>query len=204
MKSTAPLTSSSQLDALQRNVFKPFKKDPAKQVRALLCDSVLAHCAHARPCSSLYPCSGRGTHHQHLPPPVPFSLFLQARYEAFLRGRRQQVPGLSERDAAAELREFQQAARLYKPMTKVMAQRFQPATENFDDTLGEEEKAALAAGEAPAPEVKAARQKAFGSATRTVVEWHPHRLLCKRFGVPDPYPMVRLQAAVAESRRGSP
>jgi hypothetical protein len=31
--SSGPMTSSSQLDALQQNVFKPFKKDPAKQVR---------------------------------------------------------------------------------------------------------------------------------------------------------------------------
>lgn len=99
---------------------------------------------------------------------------------------------MTEREVETELREFKQAARLYKPMTKIMAQRFQPATENFDDVLGEEEKAALAAGEAPAREVSAARRKEFGKGTRTVLEWHPHRLLCKRFGVPDPYPTVRL------------
>ena len=36
--------------------------------------------------------------------------------------------------------------------------------------------------------MKAAKLKMFGSLTRDTEEWHPHRLLCKRFDVPDPYP----------------
>lgn len=36
--------------------------------------------------------------------------------------------------------------------------------------------------------VQAARADMFGILTRQVEEWHPHRILCKRFNVPDPYP----------------
>ena len=30
----------------------------------------------------------------------------------------------------------------------------------------------------------------FGALTRESFEWHPHRIICKRFGVRDPYPRV--------------
>lgn len=30
--------------------------------------------------------------------------------------------------------------------------------------------------------------KMFGKLTRETLEWHPDKLLCKRFNVPDPYP----------------
>lgn len=35
---------------------------------------------------------------------------------------------------------------------------------------------------------QAVDMKMFGKLTRESYEWHPHRLLCKRFNVPDPYP----------------
>lgn len=34
----------------------------------------------------------------------------------------------------------------------------------------------------------AATMKMFGKLTRETFEWHPEKLLCKRFNVPDPYP----------------
>ena len=34
------------------------------------------------------------------------------------------------------------------------------------------------------------KMKMFGSLTRETREWHPHRLLCKRLNIPDPYPQV--------------
>ncbi len=37
--------------------------------------------------------------------------------------------------------------------------------------------------------------KMFGSLTRVTEEWHPHRLLCRRFDVPDPYPKVWLSCS---------
>ena len=43
--------------------------------------------------------------------------------------------------------------------------------------------------QSPEPDsVQAARANLFGVLTRQVLEWHPHRVLCKRFNVPDPYP----------------
>lgn len=34
----------------------------------------------------------------------------------------------------------------------------------------------------------AVKMKLFGKLTRDTFEWHPDKLLCKRFNVPDPYP----------------
>jgi len=34
----------------------------------------------------------------------------------------------------------------------------------------------------------AAKMNLFGKLTHTVVEWHPDKLLCKRFNIKDPYP----------------
>ena len=36
--------------------------------------------------------------------------------------------------------------------------------------------------------LQAAKADMFGILTRQVEEWHPHRVLCKRFNIPDPYP----------------
>ena len=35
---------------------------------------------------------------------------------------------------------------------------------------------------------KAASMKMFGKLTRETVEWHPDKLLCKRFNIANPYP----------------
>lgn len=34
----------------------------------------------------------------------------------------------------------------------------------------------------------AVKMKMFGKLTRETFEWHPDKLLCKRFNVPDPHP----------------
>lgn len=34
----------------------------------------------------------------------------------------------------------------------------------------------------------AVEMKMFGKLTRETLEWHPERLLCRRFNVPEPYP----------------
>ncbi len=36
--------------------------------------------------------------------------------------------------------------------------------------------------------VQAARANMFGALTREIQDWFPHRVVCKRFNVPDPYP----------------
>ena len=37
-------------------------------------------------------------------------------------------------------------------------------------------------------QIKAASMKMFGKLTRDNFEWHPHKILCKRFNIPNPYP----------------
>lgn len=39
-----------------------------------------------------------------------------------------------------------------------------------------------------ADQIKAASMKMFGKLTRDNFEWHPHKILCKRFNIPNPYP----------------
>lgn len=34
----------------------------------------------------------------------------------------------------------------------------------------------------------AAKMKMYGTLTRDSYEWHPDRVVCKRFNIPDPYP----------------
>lgn len=34
----------------------------------------------------------------------------------------------------------------------------------------------------------AASMKMYGAMTRDSYEWHPDRVVCKRFNIPDPYP----------------
>jgi len=40
---------------------------------------------------------------------------------------------------------------------------------------------------------KAAAMKMFGKLTRETVEWHPDKLLCKRFNIANPYPEYVVQ-----------
>ena len=42
--------------------------------------------------------------------------------------------------------------------------------------------------EAEDSRAKAASMKMFGKLTRETVEWHPDKLLCKRFNIANPYP----------------
>jgi len=53
---------------------------------------------------------------------------MQQRYEAFLQGNRARGRRQSMIEHEAETREFEQARRLYKPLSKIMALRFQPAS----------------------------------------------------------------------------
>ena len=36
--------------------------------------------------------------------------------------------------------------------------------------------------------------KLFGKLTRSMDEWHPHRMLSRRFNLPDPYPAVHVHS----------
>lgn len=108
----------------------------------------------------------------------------QERYRRFLQLRAGQVedllpppPGMSRRDVQQELDEFARGAMIYKPLSGAMASRF--TSGGSGDSTGDK----------PEDVAKAAAQmKQYGRLTRSVKEWTPTRLLCKRFNVAPPRP----------------
>uniref|UniRef100_A0A6J0V9X0 G patch domain-containing protein 1 isoform X1 n=1 Tax=Pogona vitticeps TaxID=103695 RepID=A0A6J0V9X0_9SAUR len=93
-------------------------------------------------------------------------------------------PSMTEWEQRRELEEFARAAMLYKTSSSVLSSRFTSAKHEDDADKVEiprdqetdvDDKAA------------AAKMKMFGKLTREKFEWHPDKLLCKRFNVPDPY-----------------
>ncbi|KAG2470000.1 GPTC1 protein, partial [Polypterus senegalus] len=92
---------------------------------------------------------------------------------------------MTEWERGREREEFVRAAMLYKPSNSTLASRFtqgkhEDDSENVyvvpdhEDDLNDKE--------------AAVKMKMFGQLTRDAFEWHPDKLLCKRFNIPDPYP----------------
>lgn len=117
----------------------------------------------------------------------------QARYEKFLEFSRSaqkdllssiQPPSMTEWDKDHERSEFEQAARLYKPLSGIMGDRFVSATQPDDslNPLASVEKMKHGNEEMR----NAAKMKLFGKLTRIKSCWQPCALLCKRFNVPQP------------------
>nr|CAD7207400.1 unnamed protein product [Timema douglasi] len=114
----------------------------------------------------------------------------QRRYEHFLAlGKkdglsRLQPVNMTEWESERERGEFEQAARLYKPLSAAMSERFVSATHpDSSNPLVEVEKTtSLEDADLRA----AARLKMFGRLTRIKTEWQPSSLLCKRFNIPEP------------------
>lgn len=92
---------------------------------------------------------------------------------------------MTEWEREREMEEFSKAARFYKPMTSMMASRFTRA--KFHD---DEDKVEMPAQEEGNKNDRqsAAKMKMYGTLTRDSYEWHPDRVVCKRFNIPDPYP----------------
>ncbi|KAK3598891.1 hypothetical protein CHS0354_036196 [Potamilus streckersoni] len=92
---------------------------------------------------------------------------------------------MTEWEREREKEEFTKASKLYKPLTAMMAYRFTRGKYYEEDDKvevpAEEEKD-------KSDKVKAAEMNMYGQLTREVQEWHPSKLLCKRFNVPHPYP----------------
>ncbi|CAG5116801.1 unnamed protein product, partial [Candidula unifasciata] len=117
----------------------------------------------------------------------------QARYDTYLAALKQGVNDpystigsshLTEWEKARERDEFSKASKIYRPMSALMSSRFvrgamidEDRTEVPLDTENEK-----------SDRVKAAEMKMFGKLTREEFEWHPDKLLCRRFNVPNPYP----------------
>ncbi|KAI1343027.1 DUF1604-domain-containing protein [Xylariaceae sp. FL0016] len=99
--------------------------------------------------------------------------------------------GMKIEDWTRELHEFIGCARIFKPMTGAMASRFTTSSSSVlnNGSSGKAEDADLVSRPPPKPAdpaEEAARMGMYGSMTRSVADFYPTRLLCKRFNVPPP------------------
>ena len=138
---------------------------------------------------------------------------------------------MTEWERQREKDEFSRASVLYRPLNSLFADRFTPATSKSDpqnistatgilktskeqqttsDSPSDSVDVALKgkqanvdnedADEMPS-DMKAAKMGMHGKLTRTIHEWHPDKLLCKRFNIPDPYPSSRERGVPGRGRK---
>ncbi|KAH7040295.1 uncharacterized protein B0I36DRAFT_232934 [Microdochium trichocladiopsis] len=131
----------------------------------------------------------------------------RTRYRQFLEyfaGFTPQLPtrpqAFKDPDWLRELNEFYSCARIFKPMTGMMASRFttssakppiNEAGANADGEAGEEKQLIHRPPPRPAdPAEEAAKMGMYGHMTRSSADFYPTRLLCKRFNVRPPAHVV--------------
>ncbi len=139
--------------------------------------------------------------------PYAEDLAKRARYRTFLEIRAglrpegtlpDRPPGTTNDDWVVEMNEFARAAQIFKPMTGTMATRFTSsssapklATDNVKldsttDSVGEPQLLTKPIGKTKTPAEEAAAVGMYGPLTRSVENFYPTRLLCKRFNVQPP------------------
>ncbi|XP_050971978.1 G patch domain-containing protein 1 isoform X1 [Labeo rohita] len=118
----------------------------------------------------------------------------QARYDLYINKLKQGDKdalelsldsSMTEWERGREREEFVRAALLYKPSNSSLSSRFtrgkhEEDTDSVEVTRDQENDVD--------DKQAAVKMKMFGKLTRDTFEWHPDKLLCKRFNVPDPYP----------------
>ncbi|CAK1543612.1 unnamed protein product [Leptosia nina] len=115
----------------------------------------------------------------------------QARYERYLESKTTDSDSakdkLSKWEREREMLEFEQAAKLYRPLTGVIGDRFTHASQPDDalNPLCAVAKSSINYGLASEEMIEAAKKGAFGVMTRKKVDWQPEPLVCKRFNVPE-------------------
>ncbi|XP_074013950.1 G patch domain-containing protein 1 isoform X2 [Numenius arquata] len=118
----------------------------------------------------------------------------QQRYESFLKSLKQGEkdtlehyldPTMTEWERGREQEEFFRAAMFYKSSNSALSSRFTRA--KYEDDVDKVEVPRDQENDIDDKET-AVKMKMFGKLTRDKFEWHPEKLLCKRFNVPDPYP----------------
>ncbi|KAM4614409.1 G patch domain-containing protein 1 [Discoglossus pictus] len=92
---------------------------------------------------------------------------------------------MTEWERGRERDEFMRSAMLYKSSNTTLSSRFTRAKQ--DDDSDKVEVPRDQEGDVDDKEA-AVKMKMFGKLTRDRFEWHPDKLLCKRFNIPDPYP----------------
>ena len=123
----------------------------------------------------------------------------QARFDAFVQDEARATQmcadaGLPPRDVHRELQEFDKVAAFFsRPKHSMISDRFTSSEVQGSSSTGsglalrkdrQEEVPAEPAG--PEHQVAAATMGMFGKLTRTMTDWQPEPLLCKRFNVPCP------------------
>ncbi|NXD08277.1 GPTC1 protein, partial [Nothocercus nigrocapillus] len=118
----------------------------------------------------------------------------QKRYEKFVQSLKQGQKveavdnldlGMTEWERGREQEEFFRAAMFYKSSSSALSSRFTRA--KYEDDVDKVEVPRDQENDIDDKET-AVKMKMFGKLTRDKFEWHPEKLLCKRFNVPDPYP----------------
>jgi G patch domain-containing protein 1 len=122
-----------------------------------------------------------------------YKIFLEIR--AGLRSTSQgdelpeRAPGMNQEDWVHELQEFARAAEVFRPVSGLMASRFTSSAvsgSSMDPSADEGELLRQKRSKPEDPAENAARMGMYGPMTRSVINFYPTRLLCKRFGVPMP------------------
>lgn len=97
-------------------------------------------------------------------------------------------------DWLKELHEFRNCAAIFKPMSGLMATRFTSSSTTVSSTPS------LSTPLSEDPSTQAARLGMYGALTRTVHDFHPTRLLCKRFNVKPPAHVVNAGSGTGEEQ----
>lgn len=108
---------------------------------------------------------------------------------------------VTEWERQLELDEFARASILYRPLSNAISSRFTRAsiiTTNIENK--NQNKTSETDSDKP-DDVKAAKLGMYGKLTRTVTDWYPDKILCKRFNVPDPYPSSKLKGVPSRSKK---
>ncbi|TRY65139.1 hypothetical protein DNTS_022290 [Danionella cerebrum] len=108
---------------------------------------------------------------------------------------------MTEWERGRERDEFVRAALLYKPSNSSLSSRFTRGKHEEDTDSVE-----VARDQENDVDDKqsAVKMKMFGKLTRDTFEWHPDKLLCKRFNVPDPYPGSQVSQDATSSSKALP
>ncbi|KAL7932639.1 hypothetical protein V8C35DRAFT_281421 [Trichoderma chlorosporum] len=96
---------------------------------------------------------------------------------------------MSDDEFIREMTEYHNCARIFKPMTGFMASRFTTAKAPHSISADQSQKKDLISVPEPKlsdPAEEAAKMGMFGKMTRSVEDFYPTRLLCKRFNVKAP------------------
>ena len=184
-----------------------------KNLPPALGEASIHHSAHPKSLSSLIPPLARETAQTALGRgtagwmPYAEDLEKRARYRTFLEVRAGLRPdgtlpdrssNSSNDDWVSEMKEFAHAAQIFKPMTGAMASRFTSSSsvpqlvsdnmkeEAVSDSKGNVSLLTKSIGKATTPAEEAAAVGMYGPLTRSVHNFYPTRLLCKRFNIPAP------------------